>query len=102
MPLYTYKCTNCGHVFEISQRMSDDPLEECPVCLGSVRRVINSVGVVFKGQGFYVTDNRRSATLPSSSGATGSDTGAAETAKTPTQTEATTPVKTAAAESSSA
>ena len=101
MPLYTYKCTNCGHVFEASQRMSDDPLEECPVCLGNVRRVINSVGVVFKGQGFYVTDNRRSATIPSSSGAASSDT-AADKAATPSKTEPAAPVKTAAAESSSA
>lgn len=40
--------------------MVDDPLTECPVCGGSVRRVVSSVGVVFKGSGFYVTDNRSS------------------------------------------
>jgi len=40
--------------------MTDDPLTECPVCAGKVRRVVNSVGVVFKGKGFYVTDNRSS------------------------------------------
>lgn len=47
--------------------MSDAPLADCPVCDGSVRRVVNSVGVVFKGSGFYITDNRngKSATLPS-------------------------------------
>lgn len=38
--------------------MSDSPLTECPVCEGAIRRVVNSVGVVFKGKGFYVTDNR--------------------------------------------
>lgn len=38
--------------------MSDDPLTECPVCGGSLRRVVGSVGIVFKGKGFYVTDNR--------------------------------------------
>ncbi len=102
MPLYTYKCTNCGYIFEANQRMSDDPLEECPVCQGGLRRVINSVGVVFKGQGFYVTDNRRSATLPSSSTTTSGDTSAADTATTTTKTEPTTPAKTAAVESSSA
>jgi predicted nucleic acid-binding Zn ribbon protein len=48
--------------------MTDDPLEVCPVCGNEVRRVINSVGVVFKGKGFYVTDNQKSATLPSSGG----------------------------------
>jgi putative FmdB family regulatory protein len=58
MPIYIYKCRECGHQFEIRQRFSDDPLSECPACEGNVRRVINSVGVVFKGSGFYVTDNR--------------------------------------------
>ncbi len=58
MPLYAYKCTNCDHRFEIRQRFSDDPLTHCPVCEGQVQRVINPVGIVFKGSGFYVTDNR--------------------------------------------
>ena len=58
MPIYMYKCRECGHQFEIRQRYSDDSLSECPVCEGNVRRVINSVGVVFKGSGFYITDNR--------------------------------------------
>lgn len=58
MPIYTYKCKNCEHEFEARQRMSDDPLKDCPVCEGVVRRVVRSVGVVFKGSGFYVTDNR--------------------------------------------
>lgn len=58
MPIYAYKCVNCEHEFEQRQRMSDRPLEECPVCQGPVRRVVNSVGIVFKGSGFYVTDNR--------------------------------------------
>lgn len=58
MPLYTYRCNNCNHEFEARQRMSDDPLTDCPVCEGDVRRVVSSVGVVFKGSGFYVTDNR--------------------------------------------
>lgn len=58
MPMYTYKCQNCGHEFEQRQRMTEAPLTDCPVCEGSVRRVVNSVGVVFKGSGFYVTDTR--------------------------------------------
>ena len=99
MPLYTYKCTNCGYVFEARQRMSDNPLEECPVCQGGVRRVINSVGVVFKGQGFYVTDNRRSTTIPpGSASTTSSEPDAAEKTTPAPKTEPTTP----AAESSSA
>jgi putative FmdB family regulatory protein len=58
MPTYSYKCTNCGHRFDQEQRITESPLKECPVCAGQVRRVISQVGVVFKGTGFYVTDNR--------------------------------------------
>ena len=58
MPIYAYKCKSCEHQFDARQRFSDDPLSDCPVCDGSIRRVISPVGVVFKGKGFYVTDNR--------------------------------------------
>ena len=58
MPTYKYRCKECGHEFEVRQRMSDNSLTECPVCGGPVRRVVGSVGIVFKGSGFYVTDNR--------------------------------------------
>jgi putative FmdB family regulatory protein len=60
MPLYTYRCIDNDHEFQVRQRMADDPLTECTVCGGPVRRVVSSVGVVFKGSGFYVTDNRSS------------------------------------------
>ena len=60
MPIYEYVCTNCGLHFERHQRVSDDPIQVCPACDGQVRRVISPVGVIFKGSGFYVTDNRRS------------------------------------------
>jgi putative FmdB family regulatory protein len=50
---------NCGIHFEQQQRISDDPIEICPECAGQVRRVIQPVRVIFKGSGFYVTDNRR-------------------------------------------
>jgi putative FmdB family regulatory protein len=58
MPTYSYKCTECGHSYEVRQRYSDEPLTVCPVCEGRIRRVISPVGIVFKGSGFYVTDNR--------------------------------------------
>lgn len=59
MPTYVYKCGECEHMFETRQRMSEDPLTDCPQCDASaLRRVINNVGIVFKGSGFYVTDNR--------------------------------------------
>ncbi|MBE2224099.1 MAG: FmdB family transcriptional regulator [Anaerolineae bacterium] len=58
---------DCDNEFEIRQRMTDEPLTECPECEGKIRRVVNSVGVVFKGKGFYVTDNRgNKAQAPSS------------------------------------
>lgn len=62
MPLYVYKCNNCEHQFEVRQRFSDDQLSVCPKCEGLIRRVINPVGVVFKGSGFYVTDSRNGKT----------------------------------------
>ena len=59
MPTYVYKCNDCDYQFEVQQSFSDPALTECPRCEeGSVRRVINTVGVVFKGSGFYVTDSR--------------------------------------------
>jgi len=58
MPIYSYKCTQCDHRFEARQRFTDDPLTECPVCGSLVRKVITPVGIVFKGSGFYVTDNK--------------------------------------------
>ena len=58
MPIYLYECDSCGVRFEKLQRMSDDPLTDCPECDGHVHRVIQPVGIIFKGSGFYVTDNR--------------------------------------------
>ena len=59
MPTYDYRCAACGHTFEYFQSMSDDPLSECPECGGKVKRLIGGgTGIIFKGSGFYVTDNR--------------------------------------------
>jgi putative FmdB family regulatory protein len=58
MPTYSYLCDTCGHDFEAVQRFADDPLTECPECGSRIRRVIQPVGVVFKGSGWYITDNR--------------------------------------------
>jgi putative FmdB family regulatory protein len=59
MPIYLYQCEACGVRFERMQRMSEDPVTECPECGGETRRVIQPVGVIFKGSGFYITDNRQ-------------------------------------------
>jgi putative FmdB family regulatory protein len=59
MPLYEYECKACGVRFERQQAVSDDPVKTCPECGGEVHRLIHPVGVIFKGKGFYVTDNRK-------------------------------------------
>ena len=68
MPVYVYQCETCGLTFERRQRMLEEPLTDCPECSGHVHRVIQPVGIVFKGSGFYVTDNRSpsSTALPGS------------------------------------
>ncbi len=58
MPLYEYQCQECGLRFERRQSFSADPISICPECEGNVRRLIQPVGIIFKGSGFYVTDNR--------------------------------------------
>ena len=58
MPLYEYQCEDCGVRFERRQHINDDPIEICPECGGNVHRLIYPVGIIFKGSGFYVTDNR--------------------------------------------
>ncbi len=73
MPLYAYRCKACNHEFEKHQRMSEEPLTACPVCAGEIRRVINSVGIVFRGSGFYVTDNK--ATNPAAPSKTADEAG---------------------------
>jgi putative FmdB family regulatory protein len=58
MPLYEYECESCGVRFERRQHMEDEPVRICPECGGDVHRLIQPVGIIFKGSGFYVTDNR--------------------------------------------
>ena len=58
MPTHEYACQSCGHDMEVFQRMSDDPLEQCPSCnTPSLKRKIGlGAGIIFKGGGFYETD----------------------------------------------
>jgi putative FmdB family regulatory protein len=55
MPIYEYKCEN-GHVFDVMQKLSEDPLTSCVECGAPVRKVLRPVGISFKGSGFYSTD----------------------------------------------
>jgi len=59
MPLYSYRCENCGVKFDRQQHFSDPPLKRCPECnKNALRKVYTPVGIVFKGSGFYATDHR--------------------------------------------
>ena len=81
MPTYDYSCRSCGARFEVWQKMSDEPLTTCPTCGGEIHRIVYPVGLVFKGSGFYSTDNRKSG----SNGA--SSTPAASSTSTESQSE---------------
>jgi putative FmdB family regulatory protein len=74
VPTYQYACTNPGgkHEFERVQSFTDAPVSECPECGVPVRKVYGSVGVVFKGSGFYRTDSRKAATASEGSSSNGS------------------------------
>lgn len=67
MPTYSYACTECDNRFDQVQAFTDDALTTCPNCNGRLRKLFGKVGVVFKGSGFYRTDNRDSSKSSSSS-----------------------------------
>jgi putative FmdB family regulatory protein len=74
VPTYSYACTECGNRFDIVQGFSDDALTTCEKCSGRLRKLFNSVGIVFKGSGFYRTDSRESGKKSSKTPANGSTT----------------------------
>ena len=73
MPTYSYECTECGNRFDIVQAFTDNTLTTCEKCSGRLRKLFNSVGIVFKGSGFYRTDSRE-ASQKAKSAANGSST----------------------------
>lgn len=84
MPTYSYACTECDNRFDIVQSFSDDSLTVCPQCSGKLRKLFNSVGIVFKGSGFYRTDSRGgSSTASESAGESKSDSAPTKTESTP-------------------
>ena len=80
MPTYEYRCDNCATNFDFVQSFTDDPLTECPTCGSPVRKVFGSVGIVFKGSGFYKTDSR-------SGGSDGASASVTSESSTPASTE---------------
>ncbi|WP_445163754.1 FmdB family zinc ribbon protein [Mycobacterium sp. Dal123C01] len=86
MPTYSYACTECDDRFDVVQAFTDDTLTTCEKCSGRLRKLFNSVGVVFKGSGFYRTDSRESgkkAAVPSN----GSSTNGSESSEKSSSTE---------------
>ena len=83
MPTYSYACTECDNRFDAVQAFSDDALTTCEKCSGRLRKLFGSVGVVFKGSGFYRTDSRESTKSPSNgsakSGSSSSSEGSSDT-----------------------
>ncbi len=91
MPTYSYACTECGNRFDVVQSFTDDALTTCEQCSGRLRKLFNSVGVVFKGSGFYRTDSResvKSATNGSASAESSKTNGSAKTESSSSSTEA--------------
>jgi putative FmdB family regulatory protein len=82
MPTYGYRCSKCGHEFEILQRITDEPLKTCPKCQGKLTKKLYPVGISFKGSGFYTTDYKASAKTAgaSSNGSVKSSDGSSDAA----------------------
>ena len=70
MPTYEYACKTCDQHVEVVQSFKDEPLTECPHCGGPLRKVFGSIGISFKGSGFYKTDTRKEPKSESSSSST--------------------------------
>ncbi len=88
MPTYVYACKNCGHRFEQYQSFSEDSLTSCPECAqDALRKVFDSVGIVFKGPGFYSTDSTTSGASTTASPSSSSESSAASTSSSAASSE---------------
>ena len=86
MPLYEYKCTKCGSVFELLQKVNDPPLKKCIHCQGSVKKLLSAPALQFKGSGWYVTDygsKDKQAPNPKGKDTAKKDSGASKDKKSP-------------------
>ncbi len=66
MPIYQYHCAKCNLKFELKQSFNDESIVACPRCKNGAQRLFSPVPVIFKGSGFYVTDNRKNVTADTS------------------------------------
>ena len=81
MPTYEYRCKDCGNHLEVVQSFKDEPLTECPSCKGALRKVFGSIGITFKGSGFYKTDSRSSSSSSKKSESKSSDSSSTSDSK---------------------
>ncbi|MFI5932753.1 FmdB family zinc ribbon protein [Actinoplanes sp. NPDC051494] len=100
MPTYQYACTECGEQIERVQSFSDPALTECPACNGKLRKVFNSVGIVFKGSGFYRNDSRSGNVSAEKAASSTPETKSSDTASTSSSSSSSTPASTSAPSSS--
>ena len=91
MPTYEYTCRACGEHLEVVQAFTDDALTVCPACGGDLRKVFGSVGIVFKGSGFYKTDSRGTTASTKPAESDGRSTSTTETKSTADAKSSTTP-----------
>ena len=97
MPTYSYACTSCDNRFDIVQSFTDDALTECNECSGKLRKLFNSVGIVFKGSGFYRTDSRSGSSTASEPAKSDSSPAASSSSSSSSSTSSSTSAPAAAA-----
>ena len=85
MPIYGYRCEQCGHELEVMQSISEAPLRVCPNCMGPLRKLIYPAGIIFKGSGYYTTDYKGAG--KSTTDGEGSSSTSEAVSKTETKTE---------------
>jgi putative FmdB family regulatory protein len=87
MPIYGYKCKQCGHELEVLQSISDPPLKTCPECMGPLQKQLYPAGIIFKGSGFYSTDYKGGSKSTTTSSSSDSGNGKSESSSEPAKSE---------------
>ena len=90
MPTYDYRCKDCGNDFEVVQSFTDDALTTCERCGGALRKVFGSVGIAFKGSGFYKNDSRGKSSSTAASTASESSSSGSDSTSTSSSTDSST------------
>ena len=99
MPIYEYRCLDCGYQFELMQKFSDPPTETCTSCSGTVQKLISRSAFHLKGSGWYVTDYGRNGSANGKATSNNGSTESSDTKSTSTSSESST-TKSSSSESS--